>query len=145
MHDILSGFIYWLSSNILSFSNGIKISQKSLFLHTFSCDLSLFSAVKVWRQLRQQKSPLCFEVIPCNNANNLLLQDNAILLFLRPESLIESFIFHGLSHVVTYKLKVFLFLLYTKYWEQFFDYFSRAFSNDLLLMVNLFFPSYIYL
>ena len=33
--SILSDFIYWLSSNILSFSDGMEIPQKSLFLHDF--------------------------------------------------------------------------------------------------------------
>ena len=42
-------FIYWLNSNSLSFSDGITNPQKSLFLHTFSWDLSLFSVLKEWR------------------------------------------------------------------------------------------------
>ena len=46
MYGILPDFIYWLNSNILSFYNGISTPQKSLFLHTFSRDLSLFSFVK---------------------------------------------------------------------------------------------------
>ena len=53
MYGILSDFIYWLNSNILSFSDGITIPQKSLFLHTFSWDLSLFSVLKEWRQSNQ--------------------------------------------------------------------------------------------
>ena len=40
MRGILSDFLYCLSSDILSFSEGITIPQKSLFLHTFSKDLS---------------------------------------------------------------------------------------------------------
>ena len=48
MHAILCDFIYWLNSNILSFSDGITIPQKSLFLHTFSWDLSLFSVLMEW-------------------------------------------------------------------------------------------------
>ena len=35
MHGILFDFIYWLNSNILSFSDGITIPQKSLFLYIF--------------------------------------------------------------------------------------------------------------
>ena len=58
------------------------------------------------------KTPLCFEVIPCNNADNVLLQDNAILLFLHSESLIESFVFHDLSYILKHKLEPFLFLIY---------------------------------
>ena len=46
MYVILSDFIYWLSSNISSFSKRIAIPRKSLFLHTFSWDLSLFSVLK---------------------------------------------------------------------------------------------------
>ena len=40
MYGILSDFIYWLNSNILSFSDGIIIPQKYLFLYTFSWDLN---------------------------------------------------------------------------------------------------------
>ena len=36
MHGILSYFTYWLNSNILSFSDGITIPQKSWFLHTWN-------------------------------------------------------------------------------------------------------------
>ena len=50
---VLSDFIYCLNSNILFFSDVIAIPQKSLFSQTFSWDLSLFSALKEWRQLRQ--------------------------------------------------------------------------------------------
>ena len=48
MYSILSDFIYWLNSNILSFSDSITIPQKSFlfYLHTFSGDLSLFSVLK---------------------------------------------------------------------------------------------------
>ena len=53
MYGILSDFIYWLNSNILSFSYGITIPQKSLFSHTFSWDLSLFSVLEEWRQFKQ--------------------------------------------------------------------------------------------
>ena len=70
MYGISSGFIYWLNSYILSFSDGITISQKLLLLHTFSWDLSLFSVLIEWRQFKQKKSPLCFDVIPCNNADS---------------------------------------------------------------------------
>ena len=68
MHGILSDFIYCLNSNIVSFSEGIAIPQKSLFLHALLWDLSLFSVLKEWRQFKQQKSPWCFEVYPDNNA-----------------------------------------------------------------------------
>ena len=53
MYGILSDFVSWLNSNALSFSNGITVLQKPLFLHTFSCDLSLFSVLKEWRQFKQ--------------------------------------------------------------------------------------------
>ena len=52
MYGILSDFMYWFNSNILSFSDGITIQQKSLFLHTFSRDLSLFFVLKEWRQFK---------------------------------------------------------------------------------------------
>ena len=35
MYDIWSNLLYWLNSNILSFSDGIIIQQESLFIHTF--------------------------------------------------------------------------------------------------------------
>ena len=69
MYEILSDFIYWLISNILFFSDGITVPQKSLFLHTFSWDLSLFPVLKERGQCKK-KSPLFFEVILCNSADN---------------------------------------------------------------------------
>ena len=63
-------FLYCLNSNILSFFEDIAIPQKSLFLHTFSWDLSLFSALKEWRQVKQWKPPGCFDVIPLNYADD---------------------------------------------------------------------------
>ena len=41
------------------------------------------------------KPPLSFEAVPCNNADNFLLQDNAILLFHRSEPLRELFFHHN--------------------------------------------------
>ena len=46
MSGILSDFMYWLNYNSLFFSVDIIISQKSLFSHTFSWYLSLFSVLK---------------------------------------------------------------------------------------------------
>ena len=46
MYSTVSNFLSWLNSNILSFSDGIKIPQKSLFLHTFSWDLSSSNVLK---------------------------------------------------------------------------------------------------
>ena len=66
---------------VLFFWVGQTIPPKCLFLHTFSRDLSLFSVRKEQRQFKQQKSPLCFEVIPFDNADDLLLQDNANLFY----------------------------------------------------------------
>ena len=53
MYGILSDFIYWLNSDILSTSDKILTPQKSLFLHTFLWDLSLFSVLKEWNQCKQ--------------------------------------------------------------------------------------------
>ena len=53
MVGFLPDVIYWLSSNKLSFSNGITVLQKSSFLHTFSWDLSSFSLLREWRQFKQ--------------------------------------------------------------------------------------------
>ena len=93
MHGMLFNFIYWFNV-ILSFSDGI--AQKSLFLHTFSRDLSIFSVLIEWRQFKQEKSSSCFEVIPCNNAGNFFYcKDNAILLFLLLESLTKLSVFHN--------------------------------------------------
>ena len=55
MYGILSEFIYWFISNILSFSDGTTIPDKSLFLHNFSWSLSLFSVVKEWSKFQKQK------------------------------------------------------------------------------------------
>ena len=46
MYAILSDFIYRLNYNILSIFDGSTIPQKSLYLHAFSRDLNLFSALK---------------------------------------------------------------------------------------------------
>ena len=46
INGVLSDFWYWLNSDILVFSEGIIILQKSLFLHTFLCDSSLVFALK---------------------------------------------------------------------------------------------------
>ena len=45
-------FGYWLYSNILITTEGIKTLQKSLFSHNFSVDLHLFSDVKELKQFR---------------------------------------------------------------------------------------------
>ena len=85
MYGILSDFIYCLNSSILSSSDDMAIPQKSLFLHTFSWDLSLFLF---------QKN----EGNSSNKLSLLVMQDNARLLFLRLGSLsLELFVFHN-SH-----------------------------------------------
>ena len=45
----LSDFLYWFNSNILVSSEGIITLQKSLVLHYFLCNSSLFSVSKEWR------------------------------------------------------------------------------------------------
>ena len=42
-----------LNSNLLSFFDDNTIQQKSLFLHIFSLNLSLFSVLEEWRQFKQ--------------------------------------------------------------------------------------------
>ena len=42
-----------LNSNILLISDGITIPQKSLFIHTFSWDISLLSVLRKLRQFKQ--------------------------------------------------------------------------------------------
>ena len=74
---------YWLNSNILSFSDGITILQKSLFLPTFSWDSSWFSFLKEWMQFKHWKSPWYFDVTPLKKVDGFLLQDNANLFFFR--------------------------------------------------------------
>ena len=64
--SVLSGFMYWLSSSILPFSDDNPIPEKCSVLHTFSWDVSLFSALKEWRQFKQQKPPWCFDDILLN-------------------------------------------------------------------------------
>ena len=87
-YKVFSDFMYWLNFNILFFSVGITIPQNSFtyfvckrFLHTFSWDLSLFYVLKEWRQFKQWKSSWSIDVVPLNNVDNFLLQDNAILFF----------------------------------------------------------------
>ena len=53
MYGILYDFIYWSNSNTLYITDGITFLQKYLSLHTFSSDLSLFSVLKEWRELKQ--------------------------------------------------------------------------------------------
>ena len=90
MYDILSDFTYWLNSNIVSFSDGITIVQKPLFLHPFSWDLSLFFILKEWRQFKHQKSLFFLKLF------YVIMQHNSIvLLFLHLESLRELFVFKG--------------------------------------------------
>ena len=60
MYDILSNFIYWLNSNILSFPGGITVLKKSLFLHTFSWDLNLFFCSKRMKVIQAIKDTIMF-------------------------------------------------------------------------------------
>ena len=53
MYSILLDFVYWSNSDILSFSDGITVPKKSIFLYTFSWELSLLSVLKEWRQFKQ--------------------------------------------------------------------------------------------
>ena len=62
-------FLIWLNSNILVSPEGIITLQKSLFSRTFLCHSTLFFGLEEWRQFRQSKSPLFFDVIPLNNAD----------------------------------------------------------------------------
>ena len=50
MYGTLSDLIYWLNCNILSFWDGITIPQ--IVFYTFSKDLSLFSFLNEWRQVK---------------------------------------------------------------------------------------------
>ena len=68
-------------------SEGIGILQKSLLPHIFLFDSSLRFVPKKIRQFKQYKSPLFFDLIPLDNAEIFLLQDNTI--FFRLESLKE--------------------------------------------------------
>ena len=58
MYGILSDLMDWLNFNIMSFLDGIKIQQKSLLLHNFSGDLSLFLLKKNQGSL-SSKNQLC--------------------------------------------------------------------------------------
>ena len=135
MHTILSDFIYWLNSDILSFCNGITIPQKSLFLYTFSWDWSLFSIIKEWRHFKQKKSLLLkitLKLFSVTMQIIFLLQDKAILLFLHSESLIELFSFHWLSYVLKYKLERISFSLIYKISRLIVGlFFSNAFQSSI--------------
>ena len=62
-----------------------------------------------------------FEVVPCNNADNFLLQDNARLLFLHLILLRELFVFHGLNYTLKYKPSILPFLFHITYYKQLMD------------------------
>ena len=72
--------------------------------------LKLIFYSKRMKAVQTIKMTSSFEVIPCNNAITFLLQDYVILLFIYSKSLKELFLFHRLSYVLKYKLKVSLFL-----------------------------------
>ena len=69
MNDTLSDLWYWLNSNVLVSPEGIITLHKSLFPQTFWCDSILSFVLKEWREFKQQKSSLFFDIIPLNNAN----------------------------------------------------------------------------
>ena len=48
----------------------ITLQKLLLFLHTFLYDSSLIFILKEWRQFKQKKSLLFFDVIPLDNADN---------------------------------------------------------------------------
>ena len=70
-----------------------------------------------------------FIVIPLNNADSFLLQDNAI--FLRLESLKEELVFHDLSYVLKQKEDIFLPFLAYKTLRAILHYFYQICSNHL--------------
>ena len=53
INGALPDFWYSLNSNILVFSKGIIMLQKSLSSHTLLCDWTLFFVGKEWKQFRQ--------------------------------------------------------------------------------------------
>ena len=65
----LSDFWYWLNVNVLLSSKSIIILQKSFLCTMRFYAISVFD-LKEWRQIRQQKSPSCLDVIPRNNVDN---------------------------------------------------------------------------
>ena len=106
MNGILSEFIHRLNSNKFYFSDGNAILPKSLFLHTFSWDLSLFSVLMEWRQFKPKKALWCFELFRLNDVDSFLIQGNDILHFFCLESLIELFVFHNSNQFLRYKLDI---------------------------------------
>ena len=72
MNGILSELIHRLNSTKFYFSNGNTILPKSLFLHTFSWDLSLFYILMEWRQFKQEKAPWCFDRFRLNDIDSFL-------------------------------------------------------------------------
>ena len=77
--------------------------------------LEMYVSALCSRQLKQLKSPSCFEVIPCNNEDIFLLQDYEILRFLRLEFIKELFLFPRVEFYFKYKQGIFIFLQYIKY------------------------------
>ena len=89
----------YCSFKTLVSSEGFTAPQKSLFSHTFSWDSSLFFVLNEWRQFRQLKLLLCFDIIPLNNADSVfLLKSSAI--FLCFELLKEQLVFHAVGYVL---------------------------------------------
>ena len=84
MYGILSDFIYWLNSNILSFFD--TIPQKSFYIFFMRFKFTFCSKKTKTIQLIKF---LLVKVIPCKNVDIFLQQHNAVLLFPCLESLIE--------------------------------------------------------
>ena len=66
MNGAVSDFWYWLDYNVLLYSEGIIILQKSLFSHTFLWDSSFFCCKRM-KAIPKTKITVIFEVIPLKN------------------------------------------------------------------------------
>ena len=87
MNGVLSDFWYCLNSYILVSAQGITALEKLIFLHTFLFDSGLFFVLNERRQSNNKNHYHGLTLFPLNNADNFLLQYNAIVL--RLESLRE--------------------------------------------------------
>ena len=82
--DILSDFWYWLNCDIFVYTEDITTLQKFYFYKRFYVIHFCFLLRKKWRLLRQWKWSRCFDIVPLNNADVLMLMfwsSNVFLFF----------------------------------------------------------------
>ena len=81
--SVLWNFCYLLNTNVLVSSKGSTVQKiTKIFIFTYFFLQSKFAFCSKWmKTVKQQNSLSCFDVIPLNNADNFLLQDNVSLFY----------------------------------------------------------------